>query len=104
MMEFSNVSSSTIGISFSAWSRDNSGEEMPTGYIIQRRSHGTMVWMDALNVDHNADVTYHSVILEGLEPGTVYYVRIVPFINDAGGSYRGTPTEDASFETLSVSK
>ena len=104
MVEFFNVSSSTIGIRFSAWSRENSGEEMPDGYIAQLRKNGSMIWIDTLNVDHNADVTYHSVILEGLEPGTVYYVRIVPFINDAGGSYRGDPTEDASFETLSVSK
>ena len=63
-----------------------------------------MFWTDALNVDHNAHMTQYSVILEGLEPGTMYYIRVVPFINDAGVSYRGTPTEDASSETLSVSK
>ena len=78
---------------------------MPTGYIVQRRKNGTLVWMDALNVEHNPNVTNYSVILGDLEPSTGYYVRVVPFIEDAGGSYRGVPTEEVGpFSTLYFGK
>ena len=103
-MEFSHASSNTIRISFSAWSRENNDEEIPIGYTVQHRKNGTTIWRNVSNVDHNANVARYSVTLKGLEPGTVYSVRVAPFIKDAGGSYWGTPTEDVSFETLSVSK
>ena len=100
-VEFSDASSSTIAIRFTSWSPDNGNGDVPSGYMIQRRENDTMVWTDALEVNHNVHGTHYSVILDDLQPATVYYIRIIPFIEDAGGSYRGIPTDESGpFATL----
>ena len=59
------------------------------------------MWTGASTVDHNANMTHYSVILEDLEPETVYYIRVMPFVQDEGGLYLGTPTEESGpFLTL----
>ena len=104
-MTLINTSSSTIAIRFASWSPNNGNGDMPSGYIVQRREKDTMMWTDSLEVNHNAYMRHYSLILEDLEPETAYYIRIIPFIEDADGSYRGIPTEESGpFATLSVSK
>ena len=105
MMEFFDASPNTIDISFNTWSGESRGEEMPSGYIVQRRKNGTMMRIDASEVDHNVNVTHYSVIIKDLEPDTLYYIRVVPFIEDAGGSYHGIPTDESGpYSTLRLGK
>ena len=104
-MELSDASSTTIDIRFNTWSHESSGEEVPSGYIVQRRKNGTMVWIDASEVDHNVNDIHYSVIIEDLEPETMYYIRVIPFIEDAVGSYQGIPTDEyGPYSTLRFGK
>ena len=74
-------------------------------YTRQRRKNGTDERNDALNVTHNSCFAYYSVILDNLEPDTLYYVRVIPAIDTNNGTYHGTPTEEGGpFATLRVSK
>ena len=81
----------------------NDGGDIPSGYIVQIRENGTMMWRDVLNVEHDVLVALYSVAIENLEPATVYYIRIIPFIDDGGVLYLGSPTEEGGpFLTLHI--
>ena len=50
-------------------------------------------WTSGPEIEHIPMVIAYTVLLDNLEPHTYYYVRVIPFIEEGGLAYYGTPTQ-----------
>ena len=92
-----------LEIRFATWGQSNSSGHVPAGYIVRQRIENSSTWYDGPNIGHPADGVNHTARLDNLEPNSVYYVTIVPFIVDGDSTFFGRPTEEGGpFRTLHI--
>ena len=99
----SSASQTSLTVRFVAWKSDNDGEGTPTGYKIQWRLTNSMTWMPSLDIQHT-DSPEHVAVLRDLEPDNIYYVNIIPFIEEDAITFLGSAHESGPFRTLSYGK
>ena len=95
----SSASQTSLTIRFEAWSSNNGVGDTPTGYEIQWRLDGSETWIPSLQLQHNGSAEYIAM-LKDLEPDTLYYINIIPYIEEGGISYLGFAKEAGPFRTL----
>ena len=101
VLELSSASQNTLKIRFSNWTPENGGGTQPRGYLVETRINGSMEWISSRQTGHNAMIAVNTILLKDLKPHTSYYVRVTPFIEDAGNVYYGNATQEAGpFLTL----
>ena len=60
-------------------------------------------WIDGPNIEHTPTDVSYTARLDHLEPYTIYYVTIMPFIVDGDSTFFGHPTEEGGpFRTLRI--
>ena len=74
--------------------RGGGGGGEPQGYHVEIRNADVEQWGSGPEVSHNPRITLHTVLLENLEPHTLYFVRVTPFIQEMGKPYYGNSTQE----------
>ena len=97
------TSQTVLEIRFVAWNSSNGGGHLPAGYVIRRRMENSSTWIDGVNIEHTPTDVNYTARLDNLEPYTIYYVIILPFIVDGDSTFFGHPTEEGGpFRTLRI--
>ena len=97
------LASTVLEILFVTWSPSNGGEHPPAGYVVKQRTENSFTWVDGPNIGHPANGVNHTARLDNLEPNSVYYVTIVPFIVDGDSTFLGHPAEEGGpFRTSGI--
>ena len=103
VIDMSSASQTSLTVRFAAWSSSNGGEETPVRYKVQLRVNDNETWVPRFQLEHKG-ATEFTVELKYLEPDTLYYVNVIPYIDEGGMSYAGFPKEGGPFRTLSYGK
>ena len=103
MIILTSASQTSLTIRFGASIPDDIKAETPVVYDIQQRLNGTMGWIPSHVLTHSESAEYITM-LEGLEPDALYYVNIIPVIEENDIRYSGFAKEAGPFWTLDYGK
>ena len=101
-MELSSANRNEIQVRIRTWVPTNVNETTPSGYLIKWRVDGDPVWSRGFQIEHNATAYNSQFSIKGLEPDTLYFIQIIPFVKRDGlVYYRETDYEYGPISTLS---